>query len=121
MQNRQNFITKNFVIKSSSDNNIIITGYASVYEVLDQHNDLIVKGAFAFTNTQNIKFLWQHDTQKPIGIIKSLSDEDHGLKIEAIINNKIEAGREAIELVRQGAVNGLSVGFNIIHSNYNQL
>ncbi len=99
----------------------MVTGYASVYAVLDQHNDLIIKGAFALANTQDIKFLWQHDTQKPIGIIKSLSEDDYGLKIEAIINNKIEAGREAIELVRQGAVSGLSVGFNIIDSNYNQL
>ncbi len=48
-------------------------------------------------------------------------EDDYGLKVEAVINNKIEKGKEAIELVRQGAVDSLSVGFNIKLSNYNNL
>ena len=112
---------QNFIIKSYTENNVAISGYASVYEITDQHNDLIAKGAFAEANNKNVKFLWQHDRQKPIGVIQSLLEDNYGLKVDAIINNKIESGREAIELIRQGAVDSFSVGFNIKLSNYNKL
>lgn len=118
---QQNPVIQNLIIKSSTDNSVVISGYASVYNISDQHNDLIVKGAFASANHSHIKFLWQHDWQKPIGVIKSLIEDDYGLKVEAVINNKIEKGKEAIELVRQGAVDSLSVGFNIKIANYNNL
>ncbi|WP_375327105.1 HK97 family phage prohead protease [Candidatus Tisiphia endosymbiont of Nemotelus uliginosus] len=101
---------QNLTIKSVGSQGVHISGYASVCNVLDQHNDLIIKGAFASQelNYPNIKLLWQHDCTKPIGLIQSLREDDYGLQIEAIINNKIDTGREAIELVRQGAVDGLS-------------
>ncbi len=120
-------IISNLIIKSATENGtdkgIYILGYASVYNVADQHNDLIIKGAFAEQQIdhQNVKLLWQHDCTKPIGLIQSLAEDDYGLKIEGIINHNIETGREAIELVRQGAVDGLSVGFNIKLANYNNL
>ncbi|WP_341748835.1 phage major capsid protein [Candidatus Tisiphia endosymbiont of Sialis lutaria] len=118
---QQNQAIQNLIIKSVTDNNVVISGYASVYNISDQHNDLIAKGAFASANHLCIKFLWQHDWQQPIGVIKSLTEDDYGLKVEAIINNKIDKGKEAIELVRQGAVDGLSIGFNIKLANYNNL
>ena len=112
---------QNLIIKSAKDNSVLISGYASVYNVADMHNDMIVKGAFASANHLNTRLLWQHDWQKPIGVIKSLTEDNYGLKIEAVINNKVEAGKEAIELVRQGAVDSLSIGFNIKLANYNKL
>ncbi|MCC8397789.1 MAG: phage major capsid protein [Rickettsia endosymbiont of Labidopullus appendiculatus] len=117
----QNQAIQNLIIKSVTDNSVVISGYASVYNISDQHNDLIAKGAFASADHSCIKFLWQHDWQQPIGVIKSLTEDDYGLKVEAIINNKIEKGKEAIELVRQGAVDSLSVGFNIKLAKYNNL
>ncbi|WP_425363361.1 phage major capsid protein [Candidatus Tisiphia endosymbiont of Hybos culiciformis] len=118
---QQNQAIQNLIIKSITDNSVVISGYASVYNISDQHNDLIAKGAFASADHSLIKFLWQHDWQQPIGVIKSLTEDDYGLKVEAIINNKIEKGKEAIELVRQGAVDGLSIGFNIKRANYNNV
>ncbi|WP_341794852.1 phage major capsid protein [Rickettsia endosymbiont of Rhinocyllus conicus] len=109
----------NIEIKSSTNSEVVINGYASVYNIADHHNDLIVKGAFANVAHQNIKFLWQHDSKKPIGIISHLVEDDHGLKMEAVINNKVKAGREAIELIKQGAIDGLSIGFYIKNSVFN--
>ncbi|KJV62207.1 phage prohead protease domain protein [Rickettsia amblyommatis str. Darkwater] len=32
-----------------------------------------------------------------------MAENDHGLKMEAVINNKVKAGMVAIELIKQGA------------------
>jgi HK97 family phage major capsid protein len=114
-------ISQKFIIKSVTDNNITIAGYASVYNVVDQQNDMVIKGAFANTDNQVVKFLWQHNIIKPIGVIKALHEDNYGLQIEAIINSNIQSGREAIELVQQGSVDGLSIGFNLQSAYYNHL
>jgi HK97 family phage prohead protease len=57
---------------------------------------------------------------QPIGVIKLLEEDEYGLKFEAEINNKIEVGREASELIKQKAICGLSIGFSINSSDYNE-
>ena len=104
-------ISENFLIKAAGLENTIISGYASVFNIVDSQNDIVQKGAFEDTKPENIKLLWQHDTLKPIGIIKSLYEDDYGLKIQAEINNRILLGKETTELVRQKAIDGLSIGF----------
>ena len=112
---------QNFIVKSANNNEAIVSGYASVFNSPDQDNDIITKGTFTSGLDRQVKFLWQHDAKKPIGVIISLCEDEIGLKVEAQINSKIETGKEAIELIRQGAVNGLSIGFNILSSEYNEL
>ena len=104
-------ISENFLIKAVGLENTIISGYASVFNIVDSQNDIVQKGAFEDTKPENIKLLWQHDTLKPIGIIKSLYEDDYGLKIQAEINNRILLGKETTELVRQKSIDGLSIGF----------
>lgn len=104
-------ISENFLIKAVGLENTIISGYASVFNIVDSQNDIVQKGAFEDTKPENIKLLWQQDTLKPIGIIKSLYEDDYGLKIQAEINNRILLGKETTELVRQKAIDGLSIGF----------
>lgn len=108
------------VIKSAADDHVSLSGYASVFNCVDSHNDLVVKGAFAKAiSSGNIKFLWQHDATQPIGIVNRVREDDHGLYAEVTINSQTQQGREAIALVKQGAINGLSIGFNIINADYN--
>ena len=109
----------NMEIKSITDTEVVIIGYASVYNLIDHHNDTLVKGGFANVSHHNVKFLWQHDSKKSIGIITHLAENDHGLKMEAVINNKVKAGMVAIELIKQEAIDGLSIGFYIKNSVYN--
>lgn len=104
-------ISENFLIKAVGLENTIISGYASVFNIVDSQNDIVQKGVFEDTKPENIKLLWQHDTLKPIGIIKSLYEDDYRLKIQAEINNRILLGKETTELVRQKAIDGLSIGF----------
>ncbi len=109
----------NFLLKSDHFDNMVIHGYASVFNVVDSQNDLIEKGAFENISPNNTKLLWQHDSVKPIGVIKVMYEDSYGLRIEAEINNKTVCGKEASELVKQGAVDGLSIGFCIKDFKYN--
>ncbi len=110
------------VIKSTTKNNISVCGYASVFDVIDSHNDIILRGAFENISQKSniIKFLWQHDHKKPIGVITSLKEDDYGLYVECSINHMTQQGKEAISLLEQGALNGLSIGFIPKEANYNQ-
>lgn len=107
-----------FTIKSTSNNQVIISGYASVYNIADHQNDVIISGAFNNVNYNDVKFLWQHDSSKPIGIVNNLCENEYGLQVTAAINTNVRFGKEAIELIKQGAVNGLSIGFYINSSYY---
>lgn len=109
-----------FAIKSNGQKNTTISGYASVFGVVDSQNDRIIKGAFAEVNSLQVKLLWQHDVFKPIGVIMTLHEDDYGLKIEAEINNNTLYGKEASELIKQGAVDGLSVGFKVKDFEYDE-
>lgn len=112
--------SSDLIIKSSKPSNTVISGYASVFGVVDSQNDVIVKGAFASAERKYVKLLWQHDSNQPIGVITFIEEDEYGLKFEAEINNKIEVGREASELIKQKAICGLSIGFSINSSSYNE-
>ncbi len=106
----------NWMQKSNSYyKDFCISGYASVFDVVDSHNDIIVKGAFDSTirsRAEKIKLLWQHDPKFPIGKITQIYEDAYGLYIEASITSGTEKGREAIDLFSKNIINGLSIGFN---------
>jgi len=114
------WISSDFIVKSRRKDNTVISGYASVFGVIDTHNDLVVKGAFKNAESHKVKLLWQHDVTKPIGIISLLKEDEYGLLLEAEININTVAGAEAAELIKQKAVAGLSIGFSINSSDYNK-
>lgn len=62
-----------------------------------------------------ISFFWQH--QEVIGKVVSRKDTDDGLWIEAKISDTTQ-GRDALTLLRDGAVTGLSIGFESIEQQY---
>lgn len=119
-----NFLSNGFFapsLKSIEKNFAVITGYASIFNELDYHNDVILKGAFENSISKHksgrkIKLLWQHDQNKPIGVINSLYEDDKGLLVEASVNNSIAQGREVISLIKQEALDALSIGFNVAKS-----
>ncbi len=117
---KQGDLSTSFIIKSDKDSNhTAISGYASVFNVIDKHNDQLLKGAFANSTADKVKLLWQHDPCKPIGVIKYLAEDEYGLKIEAEINHLLEDGKKVAGLVKQKAINGLSIGFIIKSYSHN--
>jgi len=89
-------------------------GYASTFD-LDQTNDIIHRGAFLKSITEGfpakrIKVLWQHS--EPIGMPQKMYEDEYGLYVEGKIS-KTQLGDEALELMRDGVVDRMSIGFMI--------
>ncbi len=100
----------------------LIAGYASVFNNKDAQGDIILAGAFGQSiseKAKDIKFLWQHNPYKPIGIIKKVQQDYYGLYVEAEFNAVIPIANQAIALIKQGALNGLSIGFKANKTRYN--
>ena len=95
-----------------------IEGYASLFEEQDLSGDTIVRGAFQRSLRQraarNVKMLFQHDHHKPIGVWSDLYEDVNGLFVRGQINDNTQLGRECAALLAQGALTGLSIGFNTV-------
>lgn len=93
-----------------------IRGYASLFGRPDNGGDRVEPGAFrrslARRGAAGVRMLWQHDPARPIGIWTRLAEDSLGLFAEGRLALRSGAGREAFELVRAGAIDGLSIGFH---------
>ncbi len=118
---QQSLHFEGLVIKSATNDHVSLSGYASVFNNVDSHNDIMMPGAFTsnLSSQKTVKFLWQHDPTKPIGIVTTMHEDGYGLYAEVTINSSTQQGREAIALVKQGAIDGLSIGFNVKDFEYN--
>jgi len=77
-------------------------------------------GAFADTEPSAVPLLAQHDRDVlPIGRAISLTETDAGLEAEIRVS-KTAAGDDVLELVRDGAATGLSVGFVPVEDAWNR-
>lgn len=101
------------------------TGYGSVFGTLDQGNEIVVKGAFAESleamKAKGRKFpiLWQHRSGEPLGAYDAVKEDDHGLLMDGtLLVNDVQRAKEAHALMKAGAVNGMSIGYNTIEEKY---
>jgi HK97 family phage prohead protease len=92
-----------------------IEGYGSTFGGLpDSYGDVVQKGAFAKTlhdRGAKVKMLWQHRSDSPIGVWDSMQEDSHGLKMTGRLLLSVQQGREAYELLKAGAIEGLSIGY----------
>ncbi len=90
-------------------------GYASLFHLRDLGNDIVMPGAFADSLGQRgmrgVKMLWQHDASQPVGIWQSISEDYRGLKVHGRLNLQVAKAREILSLMREGSVDGLSIGY----------
>ncbi len=88
-----------------------IAGYASVFDVADKGRDVVRRGAFAGA-PPGLPLLWQHAADEPIGRVERLAEDAKGLRVIAGLADT-RRGREALALVRSGALTGLSFGYRV--------
>lgn len=109
-------MSKKFLYSPLSLKNIeengLFSGYASVFNVVDKQNDLILPGAFKENlNKNKIKLLWQHDPSDPIGNIVDIYENDVGLYITAHLLLGVQKAKEAYLMLKAGTIDGLSIGY----------
>jgi len=90
----------------------------------DQQNDIIEKGAFTETLKTNgykgrgIKMLWSHNSTFPIGVWTSIEENSKGLAVVGKLTRGVEKADEAYLLMKDGALDGLSIGFGCTDDGY---
>jgi HK97 family phage prohead protease len=98
------------------------SGYASVFGVTDSQGEEVASGAFDQSlkiwaeSGKMPKLLWQHDYRQPIGLWRDIREDDHGLYVEGQLLLDLAQGREAYSLLKNGVVDGLSIGFVTVRS-----
>lgn len=108
-----------FEMKSTKDDGTFV-GNASPFGELDAGYDIVMKGAFKNTladheaKGRKVKMLWQHKRDQPIGIYPQLKETDEGLIVTGQCNLEVQQGRECHALMKQGALDGLSIGYNAV-------
>lgn len=75
--------------------------------ILPGFSEQIAPGAIT-PNPRGVKLFWQH--REPIGAVTKCRETEKGLVIDAKISNTT-AGRDAYELVKDGAISQFSIGF----------
>lgn len=91
------------------------SGYASLFGQVDLGKDKVMRGAFrrslAKRHPDGIRMLFQHDPSEPIGRWTVIREDASGLFVSGQIIQSSQKGREVLDLLRQGAIDGLSIGF----------
>jgi len=111
-------ITRPLEIKAVADDGTF-EGYGSVFNVIDSYRDIVMPGAFTDTIKEHKAknampaLLWQHDHRDPIGVWTDMEEDAHGLKMAGRLAMGTQKGRETHELLKMGAVRGLSIGFTV--------
>lgn len=100
-------------------------GMASVFgSMVDAYCPTVIHpGAFMKTlqeRTSRVKVLWQHNPDWPIGLPVILEETPVGLRMRAQMS-KTALGNDAMTLIRDGVVDELSIGFDPIKFDFEQV
>jgi len=104
-------------LKAIPDSAGAFEGYASVFGIVDQGMDVVAPGAFAKSlGKRQVKMLWQHDMAMPIGVWEEIREDEKGLFVKGRLLPEVDKGREAIALLKAGAIDSMSIGYRTIEA-----
>lgn len=111
--------TKSLSFKAESlQDDGTFSGYCSVFDIKDSYGDVVKKGAFIGSlNDWQAKgkmppILWQHSRSEVIGVWTKLYEDDKGLFGEGkLLIDDVAKAKEAYALIKNGAIDGLSIGY----------
>jgi hypothetical protein len=106
-----------FTLNDDDDGKGGFTGYASVFGVIDSYGDVVAKGAFkkSIKERNPLPMLWSHSVDEPIGII-NVKEDQNGLRADGHLNLDVPRAVWVRSLMKQGAVTGLSIGYETLKS-----
>lgn len=107
-------------VRNGSGAMLEVSGYASLFDIEDHGRDIVRAGAFARSlaakGPGGVRMLFQHDAGEPVGVWDEIREDGRGLFVRGHILSDAPRGRGTLALVRQGAVDGLSIGFRTVRS-----
>lgn len=113
-----NLETKSLEFKATVADDGTFSGYCSVFDNTDSYGEVVKKGAFLTSlNVWQSKnkmppILWQHSRSDVIGVWTKLYEDEKGLYGEGkLLINDVAKAREAYALIKNGAIDGLSIGY----------
>lgn len=98
----------------SLDESGTFEGYASKFGNVDKGGDVVEEHAFDKTLEGTKPITWMHDISDIIGKVVSMRPDSYGLWIKAQLILGIQSARDKYELLKAGAVKGLSIGYDAI-------
>ncbi|HTV69319.1 MAG TPA: HK97 family phage prohead protease [Rhizobiaceae bacterium] len=110
-----------FDIKKIADDGVF-SGYGSIFGNKDSGGDIVVAGAYGKSLAEHrrkgstVKMFWQHDPHQPIGKWLDISEDGKGLFVEGKLNMGVQRAREAHALLKEGDIDGLSIGYRVIEA-----
>jgi HK97 family phage prohead protease len=100
------------------DDDGTVEGYASLFGEIDAARDMVMPGAFSRTlksrGVRRVPMLFQHDPAEPVGVWLELIEDFRGLRARGKLIPEVGRARELLALLRDGAVDGLSIGFRTV-------
>lgn len=103
----------------------VFEGYASLFGLADLGKDTVVPGAFAASLARRgvggVRMLWQHDPGEPIGRWMSIEEDARGLRVRGKLNLAVTRAREIHALMKEGAVDGLSIGYRVERARHDRV
>ena len=110
-----------FQVKAVSEDGLF-SGYGSVFGVVDSYKEIVVPGAFTESlAAKKPSLLWQHRSGEPIGVYTTVKEDSVGLHVDGKLALKTARGAEAYELLKMGAVTGLSIGYQVRDESYDRV
>jgi HK97 family phage prohead protease len=112
------FKNATFELKREPDEDGTFEGYASVFDVVDLGMDVVAPGAFSKSlgSGRRVKMLWQHSMSDPIGVWDEVREDQRGLYVKGRLLKEVQRGREAMALLKAGAIDGMSIGYRTIEA-----
>lgn len=75
-----------------SSKKVFFYGYASVFNVIDLNNDVILENSFKWNKNVSIPVFLEHNPRKKIGKILKISQNSKGLFVEGVLESKCYQG-----------------------------
>lgn len=113
-----NFVAKDLELNAVDDGKMTVSGYASIFGNLNSYGYTFDKGAFSGSlKDKEIRFLFNHNHDWVIGKILDAYEDDKGLFFKAEFNSGVQLSREVYSMLKNGDINGVSIGFITISEN----
>lgn len=110
---------------SEKDDTGAFEGYGAVFGNVDVFGEKVMPGAFVQSLVDHkragtrVKMFWYHDPREVVGRWVDLAEDKKGLFVKGQLNLKVGRAAELHSLMKDGDVDGLSIGFRVIKGEEN--